>query len=133
MPWASRSTVTRPSRPGTAISPSVCGNERRTSTTPATRAATTTSTMATPTYVTHRPQRGHRAKPRPARPTRPAPESSVTTEEDPGEDGDAAVSGTADILPCRVTPFSGCPRGDGGSGRLPTKFPGSLRISPTLG
>src|SRR3954468_12553598 len=133
MPWASRSTVTRPSRPGTAISPSVCGNERRTSTTPATRAATTTSTMATPTYVIHRPQRGHRAKPRPARPTRPAPESSVTTEEDPGEDGDAAVSGTADILPCRVTPFSGCPTRGRGQRTASHEFFGKFADLPDVG
>src|SRR3954453_19924102 len=133
MPWASRRTVTRPTRPGTAISPSVCGNERRTSTTPATRAATTTSTMATATYVTHRPQRGHRAKPRPARPARPAPEFSVTTDDGPGEDGEAAVSGTADILPCHLMPFSGRPARGTRQRTLPTKLPGSLRISRTLG
>src|SRR3954447_13935966 len=63
MPWSSRSTSTLLSRPGRATSPSVWGNESRTTTTPTTRAATS-SRATTPTpYVDQRLHRGQERNP----------------------------------------------------------------------
>src|SRR5215213_949637 len=119
MPRPSRSTVTVPSRPGTAISPSVCGNERRTRTTPATRVATSRSTSTTAAYVDHRPQRGQLRKPRRAR-------GGPGLLADTGGGEDAAVSDTADIVPCSGAGTGPRPRVRA-RGRA-----GSLRIVSTL-
>ena len=62
------------------MSPSVCGNECRTTTTPATRTATSSSTSPTAAYDDQRPHRGHDRNP------------AV-------RDRDAGLSGTAAIVP----------------------------------
>src|SRR3954453_3386344 len=82
MPCASRLTVTRAPRPGTAISPSVWGNDRLTTTTAVTSAATTASTSSTTTYVVQRAAR----------------------DQDLNGGRRAAVSGTAHIVPAAGTP-----------------------------
>src|SRR5689334_3178141 len=71
-------------------SPSVCGNESRTTTTPATRRPTRSRTSAPTAYDVHRPHRGHERKPPLQGSDVPEGEASV---------GEVGASDTAAIVP----------------------------------